>query len=160
MAKIKLTQNKYAIVDDEDYDFLNQWKWCALKQQDGKFYAVRTAIVKNRNNESTPKRIAMHRLVNNTPDKLYTDHINGDTLDNRKCNLRSCTNSENQFNRGKSSNNSSGFRGVDRAYGKFRATIQIDGNRLYLGSYNTASEAGLAYQKAALKYHNQYYTPK
>lgn len=101
MKKIKLTQGKYAIVDDEDFEWLNQWKWCYCK------YVIRDIILNKKN-----KRIYMHRLIMNTPEKMQTDHINGNKLDNRRNNLRICTQSQNNMNRKISKLNTSGYRGI------------------------------------------------
>ena len=88
MAIISLTQGKVVIVDDEDFEWLNQWKWL---YNGG--YAIRSVgPYKNR------KHIRMHRLIMDTPDHLEVDHINWDKLDNRRSNLRNVTRSENQRN--------------------------------------------------------------
>lgn len=94
MMQIPLTKGLVALVDDDDYDFLMQWKWCASDCSRGlgtKFYAV-TQI---RTFEYKRKRIYMHRVIMGEPLNLCVDHINGDSLDNRKENLRSVTVSEN-----------------------------------------------------------------
>ena len=75
MKKIKLTQGKYAIVDDEDFAYLNQWRW---------YYHNNYAVHTNKNKS----RIYMHRFILNTPKKMFSDHINGNGLDNRRSNLR------------------------------------------------------------------------
>ncbi|MCR4328925.1 MAG: HNH endonuclease [Candidatus Roizmanbacteria bacterium] len=81
------------IVDDEDFEYLNQWKWCSsigrLKQN---HYAIRTTHTKE------IYTIAMHRLLCKAPKGMYVDHINNNTLDNRRSNLRIVTASENQRN--------------------------------------------------------------
>lgn len=130
-ALIKLTQGKIVLIDSEDFEFLNQWKWY---YRDG--YAVRN---------SNRKTIWMHRLINKTPDNLFTDHINRNTLDNRKINLRSVTVQENNSNRSKMKNNTSGFRGVfySKDHKKFRAVFQ----KKHLGYFPTALEASKAYER-------------
>ena len=94
MKKIKLTRNQYVLVDDADYNWLNQWKWYAhLTHQGAKtFYAARA---------SKSVHIYMHRLIIGLRpnDKRMTDHINHNGLDNRRCNLRIVTRSENSRNR-------------------------------------------------------------
>ena len=109
MKEIQLTQGKVALVDDEDYEYLNQWKWYANEWKGGKLYAVRNV----RKNKQYIGYESMHRLLSSNKDKkLVTDHINGNTLDNRKSNLRICTISENTKNRQIQKNNKSGFKGV------------------------------------------------
>jgi len=78
MKEIQLTQGKIALVDDGDYEKLNQFKWYTIKIR-SLFYAAR---------ERQNKTILMHRIIINAPERLYTDHINGNPLDNRKINLR------------------------------------------------------------------------
>ena len=97
----------------------------------------------------------MHRLINNTPKNMLTDHINRDKLDNRKCNLRSGNKSLNSINRCKPSNNKSGFKGVhlDSWTEKWRAEIKINGKKITLGRFNNKLDAVEARAKAEKKYH-------
>lgn len=83
MKVIPLTQGKFAIVDNEDYYFLMQWKWTF----DGS-YAIRRQHLRTVKGKSVGKKIYMHRLLMETPAGLDTDHINRDRLDNRRRNLR------------------------------------------------------------------------
>jgi len=121
MKKIKLTKGQFTIVDDDMFDYLNQWKW--YLNNDG--YAVRSKRVFN-----GKKHIFMHRLVNNTPDNMQTDHINRDKLDNRNENLRNTTKMLNGRNRGTPKNNTSGYKGVvwDKNFvsWKFEETKPLD----------------------------------
>jgi hypothetical protein len=96
MKEIQLTQGKVALVDDEDYEYLNQWKWCARKGKLGTFYAKRTV----RNNiTNTYKTIYMHRIILNITNRfIYVDHENHDGLDNQKSNIKACTPKENANN--------------------------------------------------------------
>lgn len=154
--KIPLSQGKFAIVDDEDYEYLNQWKWSIVSDSINQ-YAIRrlsTSIDKKR------RTIRMHRLVLDVIDKkLVVDHINGNTLDNRKSNLRVCTQLENNKNVNKiKSNNKTGYKGVlwhkrDRIYEAF---IGLNGKRIYLGRFHDIIEAVKAYNEAALKYHGEF----
>ncbi len=112
MKKIKLTQGKYAIVDDAYYEWLNQWKWRAVRNcKGGNWYAIRTGYP-----GGEPRVIYMHRLVLGLTDpKVYCDHTNHNGLDNRRKNLRSATNAQNQHNRRKSrATCSSQYKGVCR----------------------------------------------
>ncbi len=89
MKKIKLSQNKYALVDDADFEFLNRWKWYAVKRPNN-FYAVR-----NRSRTLGRGQIYMHRVILRV---RMVDHVNGDGLDNRRKNLRGCNHSQNACN--------------------------------------------------------------
>jgi hypothetical protein len=155
MAKeIQLTKGQVAIVDDNMYDYLNQWKWQASEQKNGKFYAQRKIKV-----NSLRKCIMMHRLiVNNTDIKLHTDHINGITLDNRKINLRICTNSQNQMNKKVQINNKNGLKGVsfNKEKKKYEVSITIKGNKIFLGYYFNPIDAAKAYNEAAIKYFGEF----
>lgn len=93
MKEIKLTQGKVVLVDDEDYEYLNQFKWYALKNH-RTYYAQR--VIQNNYIKRTLK---MHRVIMDTPCGLEVDHIDGDGLNNQKCNLRNCTFAENRKNR-------------------------------------------------------------
>jgi len=90
MKEIKLTQGKSAQVDNEDFEYLDQFKWQA--HWDGyNWYAVRTVY--------NPKRlIIMHRVIMKTPDNLEVDHVNHNGLDCQKNNMRNCTHGENMMN--------------------------------------------------------------
>jgi len=97
MKRISLTQGKFAIVDDEDYEWLNRWKWCAHKNSNH-YYVARSTSRK-----SGKKSIKMHRLILGLKlnDGKISDHRNTNALDNRRCNLRECTISENTRNQSK-----------------------------------------------------------
>ena len=97
MKKIELTQDQYAIVDDADYDWLNQWKWFAYKHRRGNFYAARMSPTKNGSRFYIRMSREILGLEHN--DKRQGDHIHHNTLDNRRANLRICTNAENLKNR-------------------------------------------------------------
>lgn len=133
MKKILLTQGKHALVDDEDFDYLSQWKWCLSRG-----YAVRSKSF------SGPKRVrGMHRLIMKTPDNLYTDHINRNRLDNRKSNLRICTPKQNAYNRSIQSNNRSGYIGVvwEARRNKWRAQVKVNGRKKTIGRFIAIKDA-------------------
>jgi hypothetical protein len=143
MKQIPLSQGKFALVDDEDYDYLMQWKWNFNAQG----YAVRG--------------VRMHRIINSTPENMIVDHINGDKLDNRKENLRNCTNAQNACNKRKITlNHSSIYRGVSwhKLSKKWTAQIQISRKRVHIGRYDTEIEAAMAYNDFAVHYHGEYAT--
>jgi len=154
MAKeIFLTQDKVTIVDNEDYDYLMQWKW-----QFHNGYARRTQHICMIGTKRIKKQVALHRVVLNNPDGLQVDHINGNKLDNRKENLRVCTCAENVRNRSVSSNNSSGFKGVcwDKRKNKWISSITADSKIFRLGCFASAIEAAKAYNIAAIELHGEF----
>lgn len=107
------------------------------------------------------EKLRMHSLVNNTPKGAYTDHINGDKLDNRRSNLRTVTSSENSMNRKIHYTNISGHKGVrfDPKIIKnpYNARIWHENKRISLGSFETAEEAHQAYIKAGLRLFGKFF---
>ena len=142
---------KVALVDDEDYEWLRQWKWSAGKSPTS-WYA--------RRNGASPKRerIYLHRLILAAQPGQQVDHINGDGLDNRRCNLRLCTRAQNNRNRGKGPTNTSGYKGVcwDKKAQRWRAAIWLNGKYKFLGHFDAPKDAALAYDEAALRLHGEF----
>jgi hypothetical protein len=144
-------------VDDEDYWSLSKFRWRATPNGSGGLYAVRTI----NDPASIPKvRIElMHRIIANTPKGKVTDHINCDTLDNRRCNLRFCTPSENQFNTVKRrGSHSSKFKGVsfDKSHKSWRVCLSIGGARKTIGRFNDEISAAAAYNKKAIECYGEF----
>lgn len=142
---IPLTQGKFAIVDAEDYEWLNQWKWYS-----GGRYAMRTSRKSEGLNFAS---VRMHVQIIKTPIGFHTDHINGNGLDNRKENLRACSFAQNIYNKKSKSNTSSQYRGVSfvKRRKKWVASIDKGGKRLYSAEFNNEKEAALAYNENAAK---------
>jgi hypothetical protein len=107
-------------------------------------------------NKSTKKKVMMHRLITNAPKNLIVDHINRNTLDNRRENLRICDQSQNIMNRGISKNNTSGHKGVAKFKNKWIAYIGANNEKIHLGTFKTKEEASIAFNKAAVKYHGEF----
>ena len=151
MKQIPLSQGKLAIVDDEDYDFLMQWKWFYSRG-----YAVRSVYCK-KGDDGKPQTLWMHKILNNTPIGMQTDHINGDKTDNRKCNLRSVTSQQNLRNQAKGGG-SSKYKGVSWCpiAKKWRAYIKDNYKQFSLGKYLHEQDAANAYNNAAKKLHGGY----
>lgn len=157
MKKIKLTKGKYALVDDEDYDYLNQWKWMVGgKGSRGKtYYAIRWERGWSKYSNKPRKIIQMANVVMNCPKGFVIDHINRDGLDNRKQGLKIVTQKQNNNNRrvwGKSK-----FFGVypeiekrpNKVYTCWRVQIYSGKNRIFVGLYKTEIEAARAYDEKA-----------
>lgn len=154
MKKIKLTKNKYTLVDDSDFEWLSQWKWhfSTSGHKSGNGYAAR-------GDYSTSQLVYMHRLILNLVDKeLVTDHINGRGLDNRRCNLRAVTKAQNYIGRAKRYNSTNRYKGVRRNSGSktWNAIISFRGKSYYLGSFKTELGARRVYLKAAKMYHGEF----
>jgi hypothetical protein len=137
-------------VDDDDYERINVSNWRAKKNKSGAFYAVRTD-----RSGGKCKLICMHNeiLGLTTGRGVEVDHKNRNSLDNRKANLRTCTHAQNQHNRSKFRNNTSGAIGVCFKRGKWEASIHllVDGKStyLYIGRFSTKEEAAQAYDAEA-----------
>ncbi len=143
-------EGKFAIVDDEDFDYLNQWKWYVfLDKKINRYYVIR-------NKTKSRPRIWMHRLIMNTPKELVPDHKDGNGFNNQKNNLRNCTQQQNRFNSFNRNDNTSGYKGVCFVNKKWRSRIGLNGKRIHLGYFNTKEEAYEAYKIAAKKYHGQF----
>ena len=153
MKQIPLTQGKVALVDNEDYDWLNQYKWYAdYRKGIGSFYAVRQSLQKS----GKRHQISMAREILGLKykDLRQADHINHVTLDNRRSELRICTRSQNQMNRKLVLKISSKFKGVSwhKLTKKWMAYITKDKKRKYLGLFTLEQDAALAYNEIAKKY--------
>lgn len=144
--KIRLTKGKVALVDAADFDFLNQWGWYAHNER-GRWYAVRGA----------KPQLRMHRIILGMPEGYDSDHRDGNGLNNQRCNLRICTRSQNHMNRHRIRGRSI-YKGVSWHKGgkKWEAHITLNGKHLHLGLFTSETEAAIAYNEAALKYHGEF----
>lgn len=153
MKKIKLTKGQYTLVDNEDFERLNAHKWHAnWSEKTGSFYAMRNSKTVN----GKAKNIYMSREIMQPPAKMIVDHINHDTLNNQRNNLRICTYSQNGMNCRKKTNNTSGYKGVSSQGGKWKAQIMVNRKYIYLGLFNTSLLAFQAYCTACVKYHGEF----
>lgn len=156
MKEIRLTKGQVAIVDDEDYERLCGYKWYAqFSDHTRSYYAARRLPWDADGHRSV---LYMHREVIRAAAGTRVDHINHDTLDQRKSNLRVCTIGQNGSNRKLQTNNSSGYKGVDwrKADRKWRAQIQVHGKSIHIGYYDSPVDAARAYDESAAVYHGKF----
>jgi hypothetical protein len=151
MKTIKLNNGYETIVDDEDYEWLRVFHWLAHAKKNGSVYAVHNTLHN--------RHLIMHRLIMDAPKGLEVDHINGNPLDNRRCNLRLCTQAQNTRNHKIRKDNSSGFPGVSfyKQRNKWRACINLNYRSKFLGYFNSAQDASLAYRCAAKKLFGEFF---
>ena len=144
MKRIKLKYGEIVLVDDQDFEELNRYKWCLNSGG----YATRM------NDGHTS--ILMHRFIKETPKGLETDHINGNKLDNRRENLRNVTHSQNQMHSRIPKNNTSGVKGVswDKKNKKWMVQIKINQRNIHLGRYSNIQGAWLARRLGERLYFN------
>lgn len=153
--QIPLTQGLYALVSPEDYDRVAAYRWHAkpAASRMGKFYARRLHKIGRcpTTGKLLYKGLYLHRLIMDVPPGSFVDHVNGDPLDNRRENLRLASLQLNAVNR-RYDNTKSGFRGVSRQRGVWRAEITIVRKRKHLGCFPSKEEAARAYDAAAITY--------
>lgn len=157
MKEIPLTKEMVAIVDDEDFEKVSKYKWHA-GQCGNKIYG------KTGNGKPNSVRMYMHRFILNVTDsKIKVDHIDGNTLNNQKHNLRHASQHENIRHRsGMRKGNTSGYRGIkkDKRSGQSKnpwiARISVDSKTKYIGSFSTAEEAARAFDKAAKEVYGEF----
>ncbi len=146
MKTVPLTQDKVALVDDEDFLRVSQYKWYAIKMSH-LFYAHTNV----RKADGKTTILSMHVLL--LPDAKRVDHQDGNGLNNQRHNLRSATHSQNMANRRKHKNGTSSlFKGVHwhKAAKKFTAQICVNHKRHHLGLFTSETDAAMAYDVAAL----------
>jgi hypothetical protein len=153
MKTITISRGYTVVVDDVDFEWLNQWRW-TVRAARQTFYARRKQREDGRQID-----VRMHRLIMGVTDPaIQVDHEDGNGLNNQRSNLRIATHGQNQQNRGVQSNNQLGVKGVYvvRKTGRYAARIGVDGRYIGLGSYLTVEEAARAYEEAALQYHGEF----
>ncbi len=157
MIRIPLTQNKYALIDDEDYPLVSQYKWWAHRAG-RRWYAVSAW----RDVEAKRQRpLNMHRLIMDAQPGQEVDHKEHyeDYIDNRKSNLRLCTRAENSHNFRKTLKlTSSQYKGVcwDKCFKKWGVQICVNGKINWVGYFTNEDEAARAYNTVALMYHGEF----
>jgi AP2 domain. len=154
-CRVELTQQQWSIIDSSDVGMISDFRWCATRHNElSHFYAM---------SESFGKRIFMHRLISNPPDGMDVDHINRNALDNRRCNLRHATRSQNLANSIGKQNRKYGskYKGVyfsakDKSW---YSSIKVNGVQKWLGTFSDQIAAANAYRIAAIKYFGEFARP-
>ncbi len=157
MKYIKIASIKRrAIVDDEEYESISKYSWSL----DRWGYAKNTKVILKKTSETKRKAISlyMHRIIMGAEKGEIVDHLNGNTLDNRKSNLRFCTASQSQWNKGARRDNKSGYKGVyfNKRERVWNARIGYLGKGIDLGRFKLPEDAAKAYNEAAKKYHGEF----
>jgi hypothetical protein len=146
---IPLTRGLHAIVDAEDYGWLSRYKWHAQSAgRSGTFYAAR--------NRPGGGLALMHRMIMRPPRGMVVDHINGNGLDNRRCNLRICTRAQNARNGPKRAGSKFRFVGVYPRGDKWQACVTCNGKDHYLGPFDDEVAAAKARDRLASKLFGEY----
>lgn len=144
MAEIPLAGGRVALVDDADLPLLSSVRnWSTVRSGKTKVYASGWSLIEHR-------RVLMHRLIMCADRGFMVDHINHNGLDNRRANLRVCTNAENRRNSvGRPRVRLARFKGIRLMRGKWAANIKVSGKSIHIGTYSTDAEAAQAYDAAA-----------
>lgn len=160
IAFITLTRGFRTIIDIEDLERVLEFSWHSNPTRSKTHFNcyAKTQRIILENGKPITKLILLHRFVMNAPPESSVDHINRDGLDNRKCNLRFATTSQNQANRDFSAQSTTGFRGVHfhKLSQKFQAKISVNNKNIYLGLHPTAQDAARIYNEAARKYQGEF----
>lgn len=156
MVRIPVNTGFEALIDDEDFDWASRFRWWARRDGSRRVYAA-AALPRVPGEKRTC--IYLHRLIMREPAGAFVDHINGDTLDNRRVNLRIASHQNNVRNRRNRKPTRTGYKGVwpnvanGRKTGRFTAIIRVSPKkRIHLGSYDTPEEAAKVYDAAATAY--------
>lgn len=151
LIPVKLTNKLASVpcyVDEQDFEKVSKTRWHLHYGPFSKKVYARGRV--------NGKNMRMHRLIMDAPANMDIDHINGNGLDNRRSNLRLCTETQNRANTGPQRNNTSGFKGVYKVKTGWRAAIKIKGKMTGIGTFKTKEEAATAYDEVARKLHGDF----
>lgn len=145
MKVIKTNKGQDILVDNVDFDLASKYKWYI----DTNGYAARS---------THPGKMYLHRYILNPTGNIHIDHINGNTLDNRRCNIRLITHSGNMKNRKRPKNNKTGYKGVSLSKSKEKCCVYVTVNskHIYLGTFLTAIEAAKVYDQKAKEFYGEF----
>lgn len=151
ILKSRIHGQKATQVDDEDYDWLNQWKWSVIRVGRNNIYAQRVISPHGKRVLNT-----MHRVILGLKEREICDHKDGNGLNNQRSNLRKATRSQNGANILKRSITSSKYLGVTKWGKKWKAQIKFNGSIVYIGVFKIEEDAAFAYNESAKKYHGEF----
>lgn len=154
MRQISLSQGQFAVVDDADFEWLNNWRWRAsFKADAGIFYVTRWST-KDEYGDGNRSIVLMHRFILGAPEGVMVDHRDRNTLNNQRYNLRLCTNGQNQANC-KARCGQSVFKGVSRNKNMWRSRIKVKGE-VRCKTFKLEIEAAEYYDKVALEHYGEF----
>ena len=139
------------IIDSSDFPAVSEHTWWKSKRG----YPV---MKTSRRSEEGQKTVTLHRFLMQPPPSCDVDHISGDKMDNRRCNLRICSHQQNMYNQKMRNTNTSGYYGVSllKSVGRYEAYIHNCGKKIYLGLFSSAEEAACARDKAAYRLYGRF----
>ncbi len=152
VVEFYLSQDKWAIIDEEDYELVlgegNNW---SARLSGATWYAIRVPLGAGKGTQR------LHRLITGVSEDMVVDHINGNGLDNRRCNLRVVTRQQNSWNRVNPSTSATGVAGVvPYGNGRFKAHLYCNGRYIYLGIFDTLEEAVQARREAEREHFGEF----
>lgn len=152
VREIPLSQGKIALVDDEDFDRVNQFKWCAAATSSSRtWYAMRGDYT-----GSKPRTIYLHRFILDAPSDMDVDHINHNGLDCRRENMRLATTSQNCCNRRKNVGSKFRFKGIQARRNRFAVRVPFDGRLVHFRTYATQEEAARIYDAVVARLRGEF----
>lgn len=144
---LRLTQGYSAIIDTADVARVDAYSWSALVCEDGRVYGFRRSL---------GRTFYLHRAILDAAPDAWVDHINRNTLDNRRSNLRLVTPAQNGWNRRGERGALSPYKGVTRDGNQWTAQITVNGETHRIGRFNSDVEAARAYDLVAMRLHGEF----